>query len=65
MMDGIIISEGAFAPLSCSAYWPRLVDLSTIIAVTSSIIAIAKSTRFFNISIIPHLLSLPYVYIIA
>ena len=65
MMDGIIISEGALPPLSHSAYWPRLVDLSTIIAVVSEIIAVVRSTRFFNISIIPHLLSLPYVYIIA
>lgn len=64
-MDGIINSEGAFAPLSCSAYWPRLVDLSTIIAVAREITAVVRSTRFFNISIIPHLLSLPYVYIIA
>ena len=65
MMDGLIISEGALPPLSHSAYWPRLVDLSTIIAVVSEIIAVVRSTRFFNISIIPHLLSLPYVYIIA
>lgn len=65
MMDGIIISEGAFAPLSCSAYLPHLVDLSTIIAVAREITAVVRSTRFFNISIIPHLLSLPYVYIIA
>ena len=64
-MDGIIISEGAFAPLSCSAYLPHLVDLSTIIAVAREITAVVRSTRFFNISIIPHLLSLPYVYIIA
>lgn len=43
----------------------KLADLSTIIAVVSEITAVVRSTRFFNISIIPHLLSLPYVYIIA
>lgn len=45
MMDGIIISEGAFAPLSCSAYLPHLVDLSTIIAVAREITAVVRSTR--------------------
>ena len=40
--------KGLSPPLSHSAYWPRLVDLSTIIAVVSEITAVVRSTRFFN-----------------